>query len=142
MSPTTHRDSTSSVDKATVAHIEMNDKLVGENALDVLDYGDKELAIAAARGREAEQRLGLMQAFKKYRWAVLWSVTVSMVGQSLNCCSPSRTLSWSLTTRFFFPRSTATTRSIRSLVYSSQMESLPFQLSGRVPCVSTGAAGH
>lgn len=51
----------------------------GESALAAIDGDNTLLSAAAARAREAETSLGLWQAFKAYRWAVFWSITVSMV---------------------------------------------------------------
>lgn len=62
-----------------VPHHEVSPGHAGDAALDTLDHSDGDLARMAARGREAEQSLTLGQAFRKYRWAVFWSITVSMV---------------------------------------------------------------
>lgn len=84
-----HTDSVSSMDKAdkgwdahTVPVANSTPHGKGETALAELDGHDAGLSAAAARAREAETSLGLWQAFKAYRWAVFWSITVSMVGSS------------------------------------------------------------
>ncbi|BEJ11397.1 hypothetical protein CspHIS471_0108190 [Cutaneotrichosporon sp. HIS471] len=50
----------------------------GEMALATVEGMDPATAEMAARAREAENSLGLWQAFKAYRWAVFWSILVSM----------------------------------------------------------------
>lgn len=76
-------DSMSSMDKGSSqihpVHLERSVSGRGENALAAVNVGDAELSATAARAREAEAGLGLWQAFKAYRWAVFWSILVSMV---------------------------------------------------------------
>lgn len=42
------------------------------------DADHSALAAAAARGRAADSALTLKQAFKSYKWAIIWSSIVSM----------------------------------------------------------------